>query len=76
MIDNFASVGFNVSIDGAVAKRFEYLRHGAVWKEVCENLDYHSKESSYCNWCYTYYYNLNVMYCRVHKIFKERWLQV
>jgi len=29
MLDNFASVGFNVSIDAAVKKRFDYLRHGA-----------------------------------------------
>ena len=41
MLDNFKAVGFNVSIDG-IGKRFEYLRHGANWKEVSDNLDWFS----------------------------------
>jgi len=75
MIDNFASVGFNVSIDGAVAKRFEYLRHGANWKEVSKNLDYfHSLTPGIAIGITMTVSSLNVMYlAEFHKKFAERW---
>lgn len=37
--ENFKTVSFNISIDAAEKKRFDYLRHGADWNEVAENLD-------------------------------------
>ena len=74
MIDNFASVGFNVSIDG-IGKRFEYLRHGANWKEVSENLDYfHSLTPGIAIGITITISSLNVMYlAEFHKAFAERW---
>lgn len=74
MIDNFASVGFNVSIDG-IGKRFEYLRHGANWKEVCENLDYfHSLTPGIAIGITVTISTLNVHYlAEFHKVFAERW---
>lgn len=74
MIDNFASVGFNVSIDG-IGKRFEYLRHGANWKEVSENLDYfHSLTPGIAIGITVTISSLNVHYlAEFHKTFAERW---
>ena len=74
MIDNFASVGFNVSIDG-IGKRFEYLRHGANWKEVSENLDYfHSLTPGIAIGITITISSLNVHYlAEFHKVFAERW---
>ena len=74
MLDNFSSVGFNVSIDG-IGKRFEYLRHGANWKEVAENLDYfHSLIPASAIGITHTVSTLNVMYlAEFHKVFAERW---
>ncbi len=77
MLKNFASVGFNVSIDSAVKKRFEYLRHGADWNEVRDNLDYyhelHVNKQAHVGITCTVT-ALNVMYlAEFHKIFAERW---
>ncbi len=74
MIDNFASVGFNVSIDG-IGKRFEYLRHGANWKEVSDNLDYfHSLTPGIAIGIMMTISSLNVHYlAEFHKVFAERW---
>lgn len=76
MIDNFASVGFNVSIDG-INDRFEYLRHGAKWDEVKENLDYfhdliinHGLSIGVTHTVSS----LNVMYLgEFHQYFTKRW---
>ena len=62
MIRNFKNIGFNVSIDAPVQKRFEYLRHGADWNEVCKNLDYfhnlvEKKRKRFKYWNNNYYYN-------------------
>jgi|TARA_B100000085_G_scaffold274183_1_gene290544 uncharacterized Fe-S cluster-containing radical SAM superfamily protein len=77
LTDNFASVGFNVSIDGATKERFEYLRHGADWDIVSENLDYfHSlNESRQASIGISHTITaFNVMYlAEFHKVFKERW---
>ena len=77
LTDNFASVGFNVSIDGATKERFEYLRHGADWDEVSENLDYfHSlNENRQASIGISHTITaFNVMYlAEFHKIFRERW---
>ena len=75
MIENFASVGFNISIDGAVGKRFEYLRHGAKWNEVSENLDYfHSLLPAVHIGVTHTVSSLNVMYLEeFHRVFAERW---
>ena len=74
MIDNFASVGFNVSIDG-IGKRFEYLRHGANWNEVSDNLDYfHSLTPGIAIGITITISSLNVYYlAEFHKVFAERW---
>jgi MoaA/NifB/PqqE/SkfB family radical SAM enzyme len=77
MLKNFASVGFNVSIDSAVKKRFEYLRHGADWNEVRDNLDYyhelHVNKQAHVGITCTVT-ALNVMYlAEFHSIFAERW---
>jgi MoaA/NifB/PqqE/SkfB family radical SAM enzyme len=74
MIDNFASVGFNVSIDG-IGKRFEYLRHGANWKDVSKNLDYfHSLTPGISIGITITVSSLNVHYlAEFHKMFAERW---
>jgi uncharacterized Fe-S cluster-containing radical SAM superfamily protein len=77
LTDNFASVGFNVSIDGATKERFEYLRHGGEWKEVEKNLDYfHSlNESRQASIGISHTITaMNVMYlAEFHEIFRERW---
>ncbi len=77
LTDNFASVGFNVSIDGATKERFEYLRHGANWDEVSENLDYfHTlNETRQASIGISHTITaFNVMYlAEFHKIFRERW---
>jgi hypothetical protein len=77
MLKNFASVGFNVSIDSAVKKRFEYLRHGADWNEVRDNLDYyhelHINKRAHVGITCTVS-ALNVMYlAEFHSIFADRW---
>jgi uncharacterized Fe-S cluster-containing radical SAM superfamily protein len=77
LTDNFASVGFNVSIDGATKERFEYLRHGGEWEEVSKNLDYfHSlNESGQASIGISHTITaMNVMYlAEFHSIFRERW---
>ena len=77
LTDNFASVGFNVSIDGATKERFEYLRHGGEWDEVSKNLDYfHSlNESGQASIGISHTITaMNVMYlAEFHSIFRERW---
>ena len=77
MIKNFKNIGFNVSIDAAVQKRFEYLRHGADWKEVCNNLDYfHNlvEEKGLSIGITITITSFNVMYlAELHKVFEERW---
>lgn len=77
LTDNFASVGFNVSIDGATKERFEYLRHGGEWEEVSKNLDYfHSlNESRQASIGISHTITaMNVMYlAEFHSIFRERW---
>lgn len=77
MINNFKSIGFNVSIDAAVQKRFEYLRHGADWKEVVDNLDYfHNlvEERGLSIGITITVTVFNVMYlAELHKAFEERW---
>ena len=78
MLNNFKSVGFNVSIDG-IGKRFEYLRHGAKWKEVSDNLDWFHEllEDRGISIGITITITaLNVMYlAELHKVFEERWPQ-
>jgi sulfatase maturation enzyme AslB (radical SAM superfamily) len=77
MLDNFASIGFNVSIDSAAKKRFEYLRHGALWNEVSANLDYYhdlhvNRRANVGITCTVT--ALNVMYlAEFHNIFASRW---
>ena len=77
LTDNFASVGFNVSIDGAVKERFEYLRHGAEWDKVSKNLDYFHKlnETGQASIGISHTITaLNVMYlAEFHKTFARRW---
>jgi len=77
MLSNFKSVGFNVSIDAAVPKRFNYLRHGADWKEVADNLDWFHDlliERGISIGITVTITALNVMYLgELHKIFEERW---
>lgn len=77
LTDEFASVGFNVSIDGSTKKRFEYLRHGADWDEVSKNLNYFhelnktGKASIGISHTITVF---NVMYlAEFHKVFERRW---
>ena len=76
MLNNFKSVGFNVSIDG-IGKRFDYLRHGADWKEVEDNLDWFHEllEDRGISIGITITITaLNVMYlAELHKTFEERW---
>ena len=78
MLDNFKAVGFNVSIDG-IGKRFEYLRHGANWKEVSDNLDWFHDlviERGISIGITITITALNVMYLdELHKVFAERWPQ-
>ena len=77
LTDNFASIGFNVSIDAAVGNRFEYLRHGADWNEVCDNLDYfhHLNETHQASIGISHTITaMNVHYlAEFHQIFRERW---
>ena len=77
LTDNFASIGFNVSIDGATKNRFEYLRHGADWDEVSTNLDYfhHLNETHQASIGISHTITaLNVHYlAEFHDVFKERW---
>ena len=77
LTDNFASVGFNVSIDGATKERFEYLRHGANWDEVSANLDYfHTLNATHqasIGISHTIT-AMNVHYLsEFHKVFADRW---
>jgi organic radical activating enzyme len=78
MLRNFKSVGFNVSIDSAAQKRFDYLRHGADWKgEVASNLDYFHNlldEENVSIGVTCTITALNVMYlAELHQVFAERW---
>ena len=77
MLNNFKSVGFNVSIDAAAQKRFDYLRHGADWKEVADNLDwFHNllEDRGISIGITVTITALNVMYlAELHQIFAERW---
>jgi MoaA/NifB/PqqE/SkfB family radical SAM enzyme len=79
MLNNFKSVGFNVSIDAAAQKRFDYLRHGASWKEVSDNLDWFHElliDRGISIGITVTITALNVMYlAELHKIFAERWPQ-
>ena len=77
IIDQFKSVSFNISVDAAVGNRFDYLRHGADWDEVVENLDYiHNLQQmgvvfSGITCTVT---ALNIMYlAEFHEVFQERW---
>ena len=77
LTDNFASVGFNVSIDAAVGKRFDYLRHGADWSEVEKNLDYfhelNATHQAHIGISHTIT-AMNVMYlAEFYEIFQKRW---
>ena len=76
MLDNFKSVGFNVSID-SIGKRFEYLRHGASWKEVSDNLDWFHEllqDRGISIGITVTITAMNVMYlAELHKTFEERW---
>lgn len=76
MLNNFKSVGFNVSIDG-IGKRFDYLRHGADWNEVADNLDwFHNllEDRGISIGITITVTALNVMYlAELHKVFEERW---
>lgn len=77
LTDNFASIGFNVSIDAAVKKRFDYLRHGADWNEVARNLDYfhelNAEHKAHIGISHTIT-AMNVMYlAEFYEIFQERW---
>jgi len=77
LLNNFASVGFNVSIDGATKERFEYLRHGAIWEEVEKNLDYfhHLNKNRKASIGISHTITaMNVHYlAEFHKIFADRW---
>ena len=77
MLNNFKSVGFNVSIDAAAQKRFDYLRHGADWHEVSNNLDWFHElvvDRGISIGITITITALNVMYlAELHKIFAERW---
>lgn len=88
LINNFDTVGFNVSIDGATTHRFEYIRHGALWNEVSKNLDYlhglhattkksierHETSTRVSVGITCTITALNVMYLpEYHKIFEDRW---
>ena len=77
LTDNFASIGFNVSIDAAIGKRFEYLRHGADWNEVSENLDYfhHLNETRQASIGISHTITaMNIHYlAEFHKEFQKRW---
>ena len=77
LTDNFASIGFNVSIDGATKERFEYLRHGANWEEVSENLDYFHELNSTFQASIGISHTItamNVHYlAEFHNVFAKRW---
>ncbi len=75
--ENFKTVSFNMSIDAAEKKRFDYLRYGADWDEVAINLDtIHNMldQGNVFAGITCTVTALNVMYlAEMHKEFNERW---
>ena len=87
ILNNFDSLGFNVSIDG-IGEHFDYIRHGNNWNNVKDNLDkfYHllGNQEQYkwnpdSHWKFHFgititVSNMNFMYLReIHKFFEDNY---